>query len=127
MPFTATIAPARIAAAAARTDGSPRAATGSPSRDASSSSTDGPHAGHAFGWAWKRRSRGSSYSARHAAHIRNPAIVVSGRAYGTPRTIVKRGPHAGRLVNGEGGRRAGGAKSAPRHAPQVAPPGGGRA
>src|SRR3954449_11385399 len=100
MPFTATIAPARNAAAAARTDGSPRAATGSPSRDASSSSTDGPHAGHAFGWAWKRRSRGASYSARHAAHISNPAIVVRGRSYGTPRTIVNRGPQSVQLTNG---------------------------
>ena len=27
--------------------------------------------GHAFGWAWKRRSRGSSYSARQRAHIAN--------------------------------------------------------
>ena len=40
----------------------------------------GPQSGHAFGWAWKRRSRGSSYSARHAAHIAKPAIVVSGRS-----------------------------------------------
>ena len=40
------------------------------------SAARGPQAGHAFGWAWKRRSRGSSYSARHAAHIAKPAIVV---------------------------------------------------
>ena len=29
----------------------------------------GPHSGQALGWAWKRRSDGSSYSARQAAHI----------------------------------------------------------
>ena len=50
--------------------------------------TCGPHAGQAFGWAWKRRSPGSSYSRWHAAHITNPAIVVDGRSYGTDRTIV---------------------------------------
>ena len=37
----------------------------------SSSATDGPQCGHAFGWAWKRRSRGSSYSAWQRAHIAN--------------------------------------------------------
>ena len=40
----------------------------------------GPQSGQAFGWAWKRRSAGSSYSRRHAAHIANAAIVVSGRS-----------------------------------------------
>src|SRR4051812_28274204 len=100
MPFTATIAPARNAAAAARADGSPRSATGRDPRDASTRRTDGPHAGHAFGWAWKRRSRGSSYSARHAAHIAKPAIVVCDRSYGTPRTIVNRGPQSVQLTNG---------------------------
>ena len=40
----------------------------------------GPQAGHAFGWAWKRRSSGSAYSRAHAGHIRNPAIVVAGRS-----------------------------------------------
>ena len=39
-----------------------------------------PAAGQARGWAWKRRSRGSSYSARQSAHIAKPAIVVSGRS-----------------------------------------------
>src|SRR5919205_696338 len=98
MPLTATIAPARSAAAVARTDGSPGAATGAPAP--SRSRTAGPHSGHAFGWAWKRRSRGSSYSARHAAHIAKPAMVVSGRSYGTARTIVKRGPQSVQLTNG---------------------------
>ena len=40
----------------------------------------GPHAGQALGWAWNRRSAGSSYSAWHRAHIVNPAMVVAGRS-----------------------------------------------
>ena len=40
----------------------------------------GPQSGHALGWAWKRRSAGSSYSARQRSHIAKPAIVVSGRS-----------------------------------------------
>ena len=39
--------------------------------------------------------RGRAYSAAQASHIVKPAIVVSGRSYGTPRTIVKRGPQFG--------------------------------
>ena len=85
MPLMATIA----AAAAA-----PRRRRRTPA------STRGPHAGQAFGWAWKRRSRGSSYSAWHAAHITKPAIVVDGRSYGTPVTIVNRGPQLVQLMNG---------------------------
>ena len=95
MPLIATIAPARSAFAVA-TSGSP--ATGRPS--APSSDTEGPHTGHAFGWAWNRRSPGSSYSAWHRGHIVKPAIVVSGRSYGTPRTIVNRGPQFVQLMNG---------------------------
>ena len=59
MPLTATIAPA-LSAATAADSGSPAA----PPAD-----SDGPHAGHAFGCAWKRRSSGSSYSAAHGGHI----------------------------------------------------------
>src|ERR1700722_11949621 len=66
---------------------------------APTSSARGPHAGHALGWAWKRRSRGSSYSARHAAHMTKSAIAVNGRSYGTPHTIVKRGPQFVQLMN----------------------------
>ena len=66
----------------------------------SSSRTCGPHAGQAFGCAWKRRSPGSSYSRAQSEHIVNPAIVVSGRSYGTPRTIVNRGPQLVQLMNG---------------------------
>ena len=60
----------------------------------------GPQLGQALGWAWNRRSAGSSYSAWQAAHIRNRAIVVAGRSYGTPSTIVYRGPQLVQLVNG---------------------------
>ena len=94
MPLTATIAP--------RASSAPAAATASTASGTSApiSVACGPHSGHAFGWAWKRRSCGSSYSARHAGHISKPAIVVSGRSYGTPRTIVKRGPQFVQFTNG---------------------------
>ena len=62
--------------------------------------TDGPHRGQAFGWAWNRRSAGSSYSARQSGHISNSAIVVSCRSYGIPRTIVNLGPQFVQLMNG---------------------------
>ena len=79
MPLTATIAPSRSAAAAAAMGSRPdRPATTVPSRE--TSVTRGPHAGQALGWAWKRRSRGFSYSARQAAHMAKPAMVVSGRS-----------------------------------------------
>ncbi len=87
MPLTATIAPS---SSARRGDAS----------TPGDRSVRGPHAGHAFGCAWKRRSRGSSYSAWHAAHIAKPAIVVAGRSYGTPVTIVNRGPQLVQLMNG---------------------------
>ncbi len=60
----------------------------------------GPQSGQAFGCAWKRRSPGSWYSASHAAHIAKPAIVVSGRSYGTPVTIENRGPQSVQFTNG---------------------------
>ncbi len=53
-----------------------------------------------MGSAWKRRSDGSPYSHAQAAHITKPAMVVSGRSYGTPRTIVKRGPQFVQLMKG---------------------------
>src|SRR5690349_22288853 len=95
-PLTATIAPSRSAWAAVATASG--AAISEPSRAASHAR--GPHTGHALGCAWKRRFAGSEYSARHAAHISKPAIVVSGRSYGTPRTIVNRGPQFVQLTNG---------------------------
>ena len=90
-PLTATIAPERSAWAAPRSRRGRRGASrreavggGEPRRlppPGVTSLTRGPHAGQAFGWAWKRRSRGSSYSAWHAAHIdeaghRRPRPVV---------------------------------------------------
>ena len=40
----------------------------------------GPQAGQQVGWAWKRRSAGSWYSAAHAGHMANGAMVVNGRS-----------------------------------------------
>ena len=85
MPLTARTAPRRRASVAAASAPGPSAMTAPVgSRQASC----GPQTGHALGWAWNRRSAGSSYSAWHAGHIVNPAIVVAGRSYGTLRTIV---------------------------------------
>ena len=50
------------------------------SPSASRHASCGPQAGQALGWAWKRRSAGSSYSAWQAGHIVKPAIVVAGRS-----------------------------------------------
>ena len=91
MPLTATIAPAASAWAAA--------ALGSPG-NSGCKRRRGPHSAQAFGCAWWRRSAGSSYSARQASHIVNAAMVVSGRSYGMPRTIVNRGPQWVLLMNG---------------------------
>ena len=76
MPFTATIRPSRRAVAAWATGSS--AATASP--DGARSSSRGPQAGQALGWAWKRRSDGSSYSRRQSGHIRKRAMVVAARS-----------------------------------------------
>ena len=100
MPLTASTAPPASRRAAARTASSGAAMSIGAPPAASSSLTLGPQTGQAFGWAWKRRSAGSSYSAWHAAHIAKPAIVVAGRSYGTPRTIVKRGPQFVQFTNG---------------------------
>ena len=53
-------------------------------RRASHSSSCGPHAGQAFGCAWKRRSRGSSYSrlARRAHREAAPSSCAAGRTAG---------------------------------------------
>ncbi len=61
---------------------------------------DGPQVGQHVGWAWNRRSAGSSYSAAHGPHIGKPAMVVDGRSCGTSFTIVKRGPQFVQLMNG---------------------------
>ena len=85
MPLTARIRPSRNASTAAAKAPGPSARR-EPSRPRHA--TCGPQTGQALGWAWKRRSAGSSYSAWQAAHIVKPAIVVAGRSYGTPSTIV---------------------------------------
>ena len=85
MPLTATIAPARSAATAA-------------------SSPAGVHP-RAAGRA-RVRLRVEAAVARvvvlglAGAHIAKPAIVVHGRSYGTPVTIVNRGPQSVQLMNG---------------------------
>jgi len=66
----------------------------------SSSVILGPQTGHAFGCAWKRRSRGSWYSRSQSGHIGKTSIVVFGRSYGMSRMIVNRGPQFVQLVNG---------------------------
>ena len=71
MPLTATIAPSREQRAPRPRSGrvARRAGTGAPPARRRSR-TRGPQSGQALGWAWKRRSRGSSYSARQArAHL----------------------------------------------------------
>ena len=47
---------------------------------ASSTRKEGPQRRQQVGWAWKRRSRGSSYSRRQSAHISNTAMVVRSRS-----------------------------------------------
>ena len=76
-PLTATMAPSRMAPTASIMAASP-VAWEWPS--ASHHSNRGPHSGHALGWAWKRRSPGSSYSARHRGHMTKPFMEVLGRS-----------------------------------------------
>ena len=78
MPLTPSTAPARrcVDRRAERVVAGDHA----PCRPASRQASCGPHVGQALGWAWKRRSAGSSYSAWQAGHIVNPAIVVAGRS-----------------------------------------------
>ncbi len=81
-PLTATIAPPSSAwAAAATASGGGEVAVGGAAGARHARVARGPHSGQAFGWAWKRRSRGSSYSAWQAGHIvnaghRRPRAVV---------------------------------------------------
>ena len=77
MPFIATMRPEVIAASAASSAPGPNTASVA---TAVCQISCGPHVGQALGWAWKRRSPGSSYSARHREHIAKPAIVVAGRS-----------------------------------------------
>ena len=50
----------------------------------------------------------------------NGAIVVSGRSYGTSRTMVNRGPQLVQLMNGYSWRRSAGSASSRRQSAQVA-------
>ncbi len=75
MPLTATIALWRRQAMAVRS-----AASTAPRDLRADRQRIAARDGQAIGWAWKRRSPGSSYSARQAAHIGKPAMVVSGRS-----------------------------------------------
>jgi hypothetical protein len=50
----------------------------------------------------------------------NGAIVVSGRSYGTSRTMVNRGPQLVQLMNGYSWRRLAGSLSSARQSAQVA-------
>ena len=80
----ATMAPVRKAARAA-SSGSGSGPTASWPAPASIQSR-GPQDGQAIGWAWKRRSAGSSYSARQSVHIakarhRRAGTVVRHAAY----------------------------------------------
>jgi len=95
-PLMATIIPSCMARAAPRI-GSLQSSV-SPAGERAVSL--GPQAGQALGWAWKRRSAGSSYSRWHEGHIRNDAIVVAGRSYGTAVAIVNRGPQFVQFVKG---------------------------
>src|SRR6185503_7146986 len=75
MPLTASTAPSASRRAAAQMASSgAESAIGDPSP--SSSCAAGPQAGHAFGWAWKRRSPGSWYSRRDASHDREAGPAV---------------------------------------------------
>lgn len=115
-PFMAPIRPARTSRANAFSGSHP--STWLPA--ASSSASRGPHAGQAIGWAWNRRSDGSSYSARQAGHIANNAMVVRWRSYGAPVTIVSRGPQSVQLRNGYRNRRSRGSNNSARRRSHVA-------
>ena len=56
--------------------------------------------GQALGWAWKRRSAGSSYSARQARTSRSRPSWCSRGRRGAPRMMLKRGPQFVQLVKG---------------------------
>ena len=77
MPFTATIFPACSSRTAALISASGPLISAEPPF---SNSRPGPHSGQAIGSAWKRRSVGSSYSARQSPQSSKPAMLVFGRS-----------------------------------------------
>src|SRR5581483_4396486 len=115
-PLTATISPARMARADLAIGSEP--SSWRPCR--SHSSSCGPQSQHALGCAWKRRFNGSSYSARHASHMGNPAIEVYGRSYGMSWTIVNLGPQFVQLINGYPQRRSAGSNNSRKQSSQMA-------
>ncbi len=99
-PFSASTWPCRISSAAPASGPPPTVPSAAAAPSAPASHSAGPQAGQQVGWAWNLRSAGSWYSAAHGAHMAKPAIVVSGRSYGTSRTIVNLGPQLVQLMNG---------------------------
>ena len=77
-PLTAKISPANRRTFASLSASWLVAAIISPSAD--SSQRCGPQTGQAFGWAWNRRSVGSSYSARQLLQSGKTRMVVLGRS-----------------------------------------------
>ena len=77
----------------------------------SSSRSVGPQSGQAIGWAWKRRSAGSAYSAAHRAHIAEPGhgggrpVVGQAGDDGEPRAAVGAGDERVAGTAGRPGRR----------------------
>ena len=94
IPFTPTIPPPRSASTAAARAASPRAVAPPPSPRRVHESW-GPHAGHALGWAWNRRSDGvvvlglARRAHREAGHRRGGPVVGHGADDRVPGTAVR--------------------------------------
>ena len=99
MPLTATIAPAAQRARPRRATGVAARRPARPSRRRSAQPRPAGRAGVRLG-VEAAVERVLVLGRGRRAHIAKPAIVVSGRSYGTPRTIVKRGPQLVQLMNG---------------------------
>ena len=121
MPFTATIAPPAAHAATQRVDRRLGLIGDGPAgRRSSRRSRRARSRGQAFGWAWKRRSSGSSYSARQAGHISNAAIVVGGRSYGNAADDREARPAVGAVDERVAVAAVAGSSSSARQSAQVA-------
>src|SRR6266571_2539820 len=95
----ATTAPAISRSAVADRASSP----GRGRRWASQSTSRGPQSGQQTGWAWKRRSKGSWYSAAQAGHDGEAGPAVRAVGEGVPVAAVGRVVHLGPAL-GAGGR-----------------------
>ena len=72
--------PAAAQGTRASTGSDPRRVVAGERAGVGASASVGPQSGQAIGWAWKRRSAGSSYSARQAAHLGSrPSSCSAGR------------------------------------------------